>query len=286
MEIALIGVGLMGSRMGSNLLKAGFGLRVWNRTTVKAEALVAKGAVLAATPCEAVVGADVVLSVLSDGVATGAIIRQVLPSLTAGVLWIDMSSIQPEEARTQSAMLATVGVSHLDAPVSGGTKGAETGSLAIMVGGTTGNFDQARPVFEAMGRPVLVGPSGAGQLSKLANQAIVAVTIGAVAEAMLLVEFGGADPAAVREALVGGFADSVILQDHGARMTTGNFEPGGHSKSHLKDLNNTLAEAKGMGLTLPETQAIRDRFAHFVDCLGGGDLDHSGLYLELQELQS
>lgn len=286
MEIALIGVGLMGSRMGSNLLKAGFGLRVWNRTAAKAEALVAEGAVLAATPSEAVIGADMVLTMLSDGAATGAMIRQVMPSLTPGALWLDMSSIQPEEARTQSSMLATIGVLHLDAPVSGGTRGAEAASLAIMVGGAPEVFDQARPVFEAMGRPVLVGPSGAGQLSKLANQTIVAVTIAAVAEAMLLVESGGADPVAVRQALSGGFADSVILQQHGERMTTGNFVPGGLSKFQLKDLDNTLAEAHAMGLTLPETQAIRDRFANFVENLGGADLDHSGLYLELQEHQS
>ncbi|MEZ5449989.1 MAG: NAD-binding protein [Thiolinea sp.] len=124
-----------------------------------------------------------------------------------------------------------------------GTKGAEAGSLAIMVGGDQAVFETARPVFEAMGRPVSVGPTGAGQLAKLANQAIVAVTIGVVAEAMLLAEQGGADPAAIRQALKGGFADSIILQQHGERMTTGNFTPGGPSKFQLKDLNNILEEA-------------------------------------------
>ena len=134
-----------------------------------------------------------------------------------------------------------------------------------------------------MGRPTHVGPSGAGQLAKLANQAIVAVTIGAVAEAMLLLERGGADPAAVRAALQGGFADSVILQQHGERMTAGNFVPGGPAKFHLKDLNNGLNEAAQLGVTLPVTQHIRDRFKYFVEHMDGADTDHSGLYLELLE---
>jgi 2-hydroxy-3-oxopropionate reductase len=132
-----------------------------------------------------------------------------------------------------------------------------------------------------MGRPVRVGPSGAGQLAKLANQGIVAVTIGAVAEAMLLLQKGGADPAAVRQALKGGFADSVILQQHGERMTTGNFTPGGLSKFQLKDLDNLLDEAGQLGLTLPMSQGVRDRFEVFVTQMDGADKDHSGLYLEL-----
>ena len=132
-----------------------------------------------------------------------------------------------------------------------------------------------------MGRPVLVGPSGSGQLAKLANQGIVGVTIGAVAEAMLLLQRGGADPAAVRDALKGGFADSTILQQHGERMTSGNFVPGGLSKFQLKDLNNVMAEAEGLGLSLPMTEGVRDRFAHFVEAMDGADQDHSGLYLEL-----
>ncbi|WP_280140683.1 NAD(P)-dependent oxidoreductase [Litoreibacter albidus] len=132
-----------------------------------------------------------------------------------------------------------------------------------------------------MGRPVHVGPTGSGQLSKLANQAIVAVTIAAVAEAMLLVQKGGADPAAVRAALKGGFADSTILQQHGERMTEGNFEPGGLSKFQLKDLDNLLNESSQLGLTLPVAEMTRDRFADFCENMGGADQDHSGLYLEL-----
>jgi 2-hydroxy-3-oxopropionate reductase len=283
-RITLIGTGLMGVPMSRNLLKAGHALTVWNRTIDRAEPLAAAGAKIAASAAEAVAGAEIVITMLSDGFASGALIEDatVQAALAPGAIWIDMSSAKPEHARAQAAMLTGLGFGHLDAPVSGGTKGAQAGTLAIMVGGTAETFEQARPVFEAMGRPVHVGPSGAGQLSKLANQTIVAVTIAAVAEAMLLVEQGGADPAAVRTALKGGFADSVILQQHGARMTTGDFVPGGLTKFQVKDLNNTLAEAEALGLDLPETRNVRDRFQHFIDAMDGAEKDHSGLYLELK----
>jgi 2-hydroxy-3-oxopropionate reductase len=221
---------------------------------------------------------------LSDGFATGSLLEDanLRLALRPGTLWLDMSSAKPEHARAQSKLLQGLGCVHLDAPVSGGTKGAEAASLAIMVGGDAEVFSRALPVLNDLGRPVHVGASGAGQLAKLANQTIVAVTIGAVAEAMLLLEKGGADPAAVRQALRGGFADSTILQQHGERMTTGNFVPGGLSKLQVKDLDNTLAEAAALGLKLPSTQAIRDRFAYFAEEMDGADLDHSGLYLELK----
>lgn len=281
--IAVLGTGLMGGPMARNLLRAGFPVRAWNRTQAKAEALVSDGARLCQSPAEAVAGADFIITMLSDGVATGAMTQDadVMGALARDAVWLDMSSTKPEEARAQQAHLAGLGVDHMDAPVSGGTKGAEAGSLAIMVGGDEAAFERAVSVFEAMGRPVHVGPAGAGQLSKLANQAIVAVTIGAVAEAMLLLEKGGANPAAVRDALKGGFADSTILQQHGARMTERNFAPGGLSKFQLKDLDNLLAEAESLELALPTSQHIRDRFAHFCEEMDGGDKDHSGLYLEL-----
>jgi 2-hydroxy-3-oxopropionate reductase len=283
-RITLIGTGLMGVPMSRNLLKVGHDLTVWNRTLARAEPLAADGAKVAQTALKAVSDAEFIITMLSDGFASGALIEdpQVQAALRPGAIWIDMSSAKPEHARAQAALLAGLGFGHLDAPVSGGTKGAEAGTLAIMVGGEKTTFDAAREVFEAMGRPVHVGPSGTGQLSKLANQTIVAVTIGAVAEAMLLVEQGGADPAAVRAALKGGFADSVILQQHGARMTDGDFVPGGLTKFQVKDLNNTLEEAEGLGLKLPSTEAVRDRFQHFIDAMEGGEKDHSGLYLELK----
>ncbi|MDG1532068.1 MAG: NAD(P)-dependent oxidoreductase [Paracoccaceae bacterium] len=284
-KIALLGTGLMGFPMTQNLLKAGYEVTVWNRSMAKAEPLVRDGAILASSPAEAVLGKDFVITMLSDGAAVGALIADanVQSALNKGAIWLDMSSIKPAEAREHVEFLASIGVGHLDAPVSGGTKGAEAASLAIMVGGKATAFATAEPIFAAMGRPVHVGPTGAGQLSKLANQTIVAVTIGAVAEAMLLAEQGGADPAALRKALKGGFADSVILQQHGERMSTGNFAPGGLSKFQLKDLDNVLAEASGLDLTLPVTQHIRDRFEHFVHEMDGADMDHSGLYLELKK---
>jgi 2-hydroxy-3-oxopropionate reductase len=283
-KITLIGTGLMGSPMSRNLLKAGHDLTVWNRSIERAEPLAADGATVARTAAEAVEGAAFVITMLSDGFASGALIEDpaIQKALAPGAIWIDMSSAKPEHARAQSELLKGLGFAHLDAPVSGGTKGAEAGTLAIMVGGDAAPFAAARPVFEAMGRPVHVGPSGTGQLSKLANQTIVAVTISAVAEAMLLVEQGGADPAAVRAALKGGFADSTILQQHGARMTNGDFVPGGLTKFQVKDLNNTLDEAAQLGLTLPATASVRDRFQHFIDAMDGGEMDHSGLYLELK----
>lgn len=283
-KVTLIGTGLMGVPMSRNLLKAGHQLTVWNRTRARAEPLLRDGARIAENEADAVAGAEIIITMLSDGFASGALIENtgVQKSLSEGAIWIDMSSAKPEHARQQAETLEKLGFGHLDAPVSGGTKGAEAGTLAIMAGGKAETFDRARTVFEAMGRPVHVGPSGAGQLSKLANQTIVAVTISAVAEAMLLAEQGGANPAAVRAALKGGFADSVILQQHGERMTTANFEPGGLTKFQVKDLNNTLDEAASLGLELPATESVRDRFQHFIDAMDGGNKDHSGLYLELK----
>ncbi len=283
-KITLIGTGLMGVPMSRNLLRAGHELTVWNRTLSRAEPLADDGARIATDAADAVKGAEFVITMLSDGFASGAVVDNpdVQAALSPGVIWIDMSSTKPEHARAQAATLQSLGHAHLDAPVSGGTKGAEAATLAIMVGGSAEAFNEARPVFEAMGRPVHVGPSGTGQLSKLANQTIVAVTISAVAEAMLLVEQGGADPAAVRAALKGGFADSTILQQHGARMTNRDFEPGGLTKLQIKDLENTLDEAAGLGLVLPATKTVCDRFKYFSDALDGAEKDHAGLYLELR----
>ena len=273
----------MGAPMARSLLANGYKVTVWNRTKEKSETLTSHGAQIATSAADAVLGANFVISMVADGAVTKALTQDAIirKSLGENAIWADMSSIKPEEARAQSMSLSDIGIHHLDAPVSGGTKGADAATLAIMVGGERSVFDQAIPVFEAMGRPVYVGPSGTGQLSKLANQAIVAITIGAVAEAMLLAENGGADPSAVRQALKGGFADSVILQQHGERMTTGNFEPGGLSKTQLKDLNNTLNEAAGFGLKLPSTKAMRDRFETLVSSMDGAELDHSAIYLEL-----
>lgn len=279
--VAFLGTGLMGGAMARNLAASGYPLQVWNRTRAKAESLSDTSATIAASVCEAVTDAGIVISMLTDGPATWAILNEALPHLAPDTLWIDMASTKPAEARAAADLLGQAGHRHLDAPVSGGTKGAQAATLAIMAGGKMSDMARARPVLETLGRPVHVGPSGAGQLSKLCNQAIVAISIGAVAEAMLLAQAGGADPAALRAALKGGFADSTILQQHGARMTNRDFTPGGPSAIQLKDLDNILAEAAGLGLTLPMAQDIRARYAHLVEEMARGDMDHAALYLEL-----
>jgi 3-hydroxyisobutyrate dehydrogenase-like beta-hydroxyacid dehydrogenase len=281
-KIALLGTGLMGFPMSRNIAIAGFDLTVWNRTRDKAAALSAHDVAIADTIENAVQDADIIISMLSDGAAVLATAAIAKTRLKKGMIWIDMSSTKPAEARQLGADLNSIGVSFLDAPVSGGAKGAEAGTLAIMVGGDTDTFEKAMQVFKPMGRATLVGPTGAGQLAKLANQAIVAVTIGAVAEAMLLLEENGADATAVRAALKGGFADSTILQQHGARMSNRDFDPGGLTKLQLKDLDNVLAEA-GL-LKLPVVQHVRDRFHRYMHEMDGGDRDHSGLFEELRDL--
>ena len=285
MNIAVIGTGLMGAPMAINLVRAGHHVRIWNRSAQKMDPVVAAGASAEKTAADAVAGADVVISMLSDGPATAAVLDDpdLLARLQVGAVWIEMASVRPNEARAQAQRLGNYGVGHLDAPVSGGTKGANAGTLAIMVGGDIGVFRKVSVIFEPLGRAVLVGPSGTGQLAKLANQAIVAITIGAVAEATLLVEAGGADPSAVRDALAGGFADSPILQLHGARMERRDFAPGGLSRLQLKDLDNALAEAQHAKLTLPMTENVRDRFVRLCTELGGADLDHSALFVELMD---
>lgn len=285
-NIGFLGIGLMGLPMSTHLLAAGHSLTAWNRSAEKALALKAFGAEIATNTSEAVAGKDIIISIVSDGSIVKALTNDesVRRALKAGAIWIDMSSTKPEEARAVAESLAEIGVKFIDAPVSGGTKGAEAASLAIMAGADAADFEQAEDVLSAMGRPVHVGPVGAGQLAKLANQLIVGSTIAAVAEAMLLLEKGGANPEAVRAALKGGFADSTILQQHGERMTTRNFEPGGLSKLQLKDLDNVLAEASTYDLALPTTQQTRDRFQRYVSELNGEGRDHSGLFEELLDI--
>ena len=283
--IAFIGTGLMGGPMARNLLKAGFGVRVWNRSADKAQALVADGAVLAASPSEAAKGADIVITMLSDGKAVQDMLFDagVAQALEKDAIVIDSSSIAPPIAREHAEKLKEFGIHHIDAPVSGGVVGATAGTLAIMAGGDEAVISNLSDVFAAMGRLTYVGPSGAGQLCKLANQQIVAITIGAVAEAMMLVEAGGASREGFRNAIRGGFAESRILELHGERMVKRDFVPGGPSKFQLKDLNGVLATAQDLSLTLPLTEQITQEFADFVGD-GGADIDHSGILLYLEKL--
>jgi 2-hydroxy-3-oxopropionate reductase len=280
--VALLGLGNMGLPMARNLAAAGLPLTVWNRSPGRTAGLEVP---VAPSPAEAAAGADVVVLMLADGQASAEVLGPggVLEACRPGALVIDMASILPELARRHAAACAQRGLGHLDAPVSGGTAGAQAGTLAIMAGGTPEDFERARPVLAPLGRATLVGPAGAGQLAKLANQVIVAVTIGAVAEGLLLAASGGADPAAVVDALRGGFADGPILRGHGARMIARDFAPGGRSRWQLKDLDTVAAEAGALGLALPLAEAVR---AAFRDLVGhdGGDLDHSALALELERL--
>ncbi|MBU4528612.1 MAG: NAD(P)-dependent oxidoreductase [Hoeflea sp.] len=285
-SIAVLGTGLMGLPMARRLLGAGFDLTVWNRDPSKSAPLAAEGARIARDPKDAVSRATHIITMLTDGAVVNHVLFEtgVAGAITAGATVIDMSSIRPSQARDHASRLAKLGVHHLDAPVSGGTKGAEAGTLAIMAGGEQPVFDEAADLFKPLGRAVRVGPSGAGQLAKLANQAIVGITIGAVAEATLLVSEGGGDLEAFRSALSGGFADSAILQQHGARMQAGDFKPGGRVLVQIKDLDNILIEAGELGIRLPLVEAVRDRFVRLAENLGGGDLDHSALFLELLDL--
>lgn len=281
--IAFLGTGLMGGPMARNLLKAGFTVRVWNRSTEKAQALMEDGAMLAASPAEAAKGANIVITMLSDGNAVGNVLFDmgVAKALEKGAIVIDSSSIAPPIARDHSQKLQALGIAHVDAPVSGGVPGATAGTLAIMAGGDEATVTSLGDIFSAMGRLTYVGPSGAGQLCKLANQQIVAITIGAVAEAMMLVEAGGASREGFRNAIRGGFAESRILELHGERMVKRNFTPGGPSKFQLKDLNGVLATAKDLDLALPLTEEVTRAFDAFVND-GGADKDHSGLLLHLE----
>ncbi|PTW61704.1 2-hydroxy-3-oxopropionate reductase [Breoghania corrubedonensis] len=283
-DIAFLGTGLMGAPMARRLLAAGHRVTVWNRTPAKAEALAGDGARVAPNPADAVADAAIVITIVSDAAAVTDLYftQGAVQAARGGALFIDMSSIQPSVARDLAARLADAGRRAIDAPVSGGTPGAEAGSLAIMAGGGEDDIEQARPVLEAMGQVTRVGPHGAGQLAKLCNQAIVAISIGAVSEALYLAEKGGADPAAVREAIRGGFAESRILDLHGARIVARDWRPGGPSTLQLKDLDNVLAAAQEAGVDLPLSRQMRERYHSLVHELGGADLDHSALYLELE----
>jgi 2-hydroxy-3-oxopropionate reductase len=248
----------------------------------KAQLLSPFGAQAHATPGEAVQSADITITMLENGSVVSEVLfnHGTAKALAANSLVIDMSSIKPVEARDHAARLSELHVDYVDAPVSGGTIGAEQGTLAIMAGGRVANFERALPVFKAFGRATHVGPTGAGQLAKLANQVIVGITIGAVAEALLMCEKGGADMAKVKEAITGGFADSRILQVHGQRMVDRDFAPRGKMSVQLKDMRNALSTASEIGFEAPITKLFEALYAQGVSH-GLADLDHAGLFVEL-----
>ena len=283
-HVAFLGIGLMGAPMARNLLDAGFPMTLWNRTASKCEPF-ASEASIAESASQAVTGADVVITMLenSDVVERVLVEQGVLDALKPGALIIDMSSIQPSVARRHAELAAQQGAGYVDAPVSGGTVGASEARLSIMAGGSEADVARALPIFEALGKCIRIGPVGSGQLAKLANQAIVGITIGAVSEALLLAAKGGADPAAVREALMGGFAGSRILELHGQRMIDRDFAPGAPARIQLKDMRMILDEARAEELTLPLAQQTHNEYLSLV-ANGHSDVDHSGLLLELEHL--
>ncbi|WP_407192787.1 NAD(P)-dependent oxidoreductase [Bradyrhizobium sp. STM 3566] len=281
-KAGFIGTGIMGGPMACNLAAAGFKVAAWNRSREKSDAL-GSGILSVTTAAEAAADADGVVCMLSSGPVCDEILLAtdgVLAAMRPGSLLIVMSSIPVETAHLQASVAGEAGVLYVDAPVSGGEKAAIAGTLAIMSGGTTEAFEAAMPLLAAMGRPVHVGPAGAGQLAKLINQGIVATTLVAVAEAMTLAERGGADPLKVREALLGGFADSAILKQHAIRMVARDFVPGGPAKYQLKDTSTAVAHAATLGLALPMLTLVDKLFADMVSH-GDGELDHSAIIREI-----
>lgn len=280
--IAFLGIGLMGDPMVRRLLAAGHAVTVWNRTAAKAQPLAAAGATVAPDLASAVRGAGIVISMLEAGPIVGTVMRDALPALAPHALWVDMSSTRQDEAQAFHALLTAQGQRFIDAPVSGGVGGAAAGTLAIMAGGTQADFDEAMPILQAMGRPTLVGPAGSGQVAKLCNQLIVGATINVVAEALLLAQAAGADPAAMRAAIRGGFAESKILDVHGQRMLERNFVAGGQVKTQLKDQQNILAAAQAAGLQLPITELVTQRYQSLVQTVP--QADHAAGLLGLEAL--
>jgi 2-hydroxy-3-oxopropionate reductase len=285
MKIGFIGTGLMGFPMAKNLLDKSLDLNVFSRTIIKAKPLEKFGAKISNSLSEAVKDADVVITMLTDDDAVEKVLSDqgFQENLKKGSTVVDMSSIKPKIAIKYGKLLTDKGINFLDAPVSGGTIGAEQATLAIMVGGDQKVFDQIKDVLKVMGNPTLVGPIGSGQVSKLANQIIVGVTIGAVAEAITLCEKTGVDGNKFIKALAGGFADGKILQNHGKRMIDKDFSPKGKVSTHLKDMNNILECAGDFNTTLPISNLIKDMFKSLVEN-GNDNDDHSALYKEIERL--
>ena len=278
--IGFIGLGIMGKPMARNLLRAGYPLVVHNRSRGAVEELVADGARAGSTPREVAAASDVVITMLPDSPDVDAVVHGtdgVAAGMRAGGLFIDMSTIAPSTARAIAAQLQTRDIDVLDAPVSGGEKGAIDAALSIMVGGSPDAFTRAEPILRTLGKNIVhVGPAGAGQVTKACNQIVVGVTIEAVAEALALAAASGVDVAAVRAALMGGFAQSKVLEVHGQRMIDGAFTPGFKARLHRKDMNIAVTAGDEVGLELVGAALVRERFDELI-ARGGGDRDHSAL---------
>ena len=282
--VGFIGTGLMGLPMAKNILAKKFKLNVWNRTPGKTQELKKKGAKVFDDIKDLVQNSKVIVSMLAnDDVCKAVLIKKIQPYLKKGQTVIDMSSTTQNTALEIGKALKKKKVFFLDAPVSGGTIGAENGTLAIMVGGDKKIFNVVMPLFKSMGTAIYVGKTGCGQVAKLANQTIVGISIGAVSEALILAEAAGADPKAVREIMLQGFAGGPILKNHGLRILTKNFKPGGKASTQLKDMNNIISTAKKYKLNLPIAKKVQELYAKTVKS-GRANLDHSALYLFIKAL--
>ena len=279
-KVGFIGLGLMGKPMARNLMHAGAGMTVHNRSQGVVQELVSEGMQAGESPAGTAGAADTVIMMLSDTPAVEGVMRGddgVLAGMQPGTLVIDMGTTKVPVTRALAAEVEAKGGVYVDAPVSGGTIGAEGGTLTIMAGGTDEAFQRAAPFLHVLGgRITHVGPVGTGQVAKAANQVIVGLNIGAVAEALALAKRAGADPARVRDALKGGFADSRILEVHGQRMIDHAFTPGAKATTQRKDMDQAIELATELGLTMPATALSRDLYDKLIES-GGADLDHAAL---------
>jgi len=278
MQIALLGLGLMGRPMARVLLSKGLDVKGWNRSVLSPE--LTEGIPLLDRLTTAA-KADVVLLMLSDSAAVSVVLAQLETHLRPGQIVLDMGSSDPEDSRRHAQRLKSRNIGWVEAPVSGGPEGARNATLAIMAGGDQADYQRVRPILEALGRPTRVGEAGAGHTAKVINQLIVGLTIEAVAEAIVLAESQGIDPRKIQEALQGGFADSKVLQIHGTRMIERKFVPGARVKTQLKDLRLAQKLTDKAGLKLPHTESVLG-FYEELEAGENGDLDHSALFKRLE----
>ncbi|MBM3393318.1 MAG: 2-hydroxy-3-oxopropionate reductase [Betaproteobacteria bacterium] len=285
-EVGFIGLGIMGKPMVANLIKGGHTLFLHSRSGVPAE-LTATGGVACASAKEVAQRAEIIITMVPDTPDVERVLfgsGGVAEGLSAGKVVIDMSSISPFDTKAFAERINKLGCEYVDAPVSGGEVGAKAASLTIMVGTSEATFERVKPLFELMGKNItLVGGNGAGQTCKVANQIIVALNIEAVGEALLFASKMGADPAKVRQALMGGFAASRVLEVHGERMIKRTFDPGFRIELHQKDLNLALQNARKVGVSLPNTATAQELF-NACQAQGGGKWDHSGMVRALETL--
>jgi 2-hydroxy-3-oxopropionate reductase len=285
-NLGFVGLGIMGRPMSSNLMKGGHTLHLHSRSGVPKD-LLAAGGVACANGREVAERSEVIFAIVPDTTDVEKVLfgkDGVALGLSKGKAFVDMSSISPLATRELAKRVNALGCEYVDAPVSGGDVGARNATLTIMAGATGAGFAKVRPYLELLGKNVThVGPNGAGQTTKVANQIVVALTIEAVAEALLFASRSGVDPAKVRQALLGGFASSRVLEVHGQRMVERNFEPGARIALHQKDLENALSGARAMGLSLPGTASAQQLFNACV-AHGGAGWDHSAMLRALELL--